>query len=325
LRSRQNPQCAELATVEFYLGRAYFQARRIFDAQNSALRAQTLRTALFGAESLPLAEVLSLLGRIAAQRNQEREALDLNQRALRIYESQSEGAPVEVVRLRRAQVSLLCAGNQLDEGARRCRSALELAQQVLGAEHPEVVLCLEQLGSIYEGMGQHKFAQAFELYQQALELGELSLGADHPVVLFVLKDLVRICRRAGQMDASEEFAQRYNTHVQIGTFDHSVAAALTLNNLGYALWEKGEYGKAEPLLLQALEICQRQLGQDHPDTATSLNNLAELYKSQGRYEAAEPLFVRSIEIAEKVLGLNHPNTQLYMRNLESMRQKMRSL
>jgi tetratricopeptide (TPR) repeat protein len=319
--SVQNPQRAEVATVEFYLARAYFQAGQIFDAQNAAVRSQSLRTALFGAESLPVAEVLSLLGQIAAHRNQEPDAIALTEQALRIYERQSEGSPLELVKLKRAQVALLCRVNQLDAGARLGREALVLAQTELGAEHPEVILAMEQLGSIYEGMGKHKFDQAVELYQRALELGELSLGADHPLVLFVLKDLARICRRMGQMDPAEEFAQRHNANVQIGTFDNTVAAARGMSNLAYSLWQKGEYGKAEPLWVRSLSIYEQQLGARHPDTASSLNNLAGLYESQGRYSEAEPLYVRSIAIAEKALGIDHPHTQIYRQNLESLRQK----
>ena len=50
-----------------------------------------------------------------------------------------------------------------------------------------------------------------------------------------------------------------------------------LNNLG-RLYEKiGDYAKAEPLHKEALEICQKVLGREDPDTALSLNNLAVLY------------------------------------------------
>ena len=54
--------------------------------------------------------------------------------------------------------------------------------------------------------------------------------------------------------------------------------------------------QAEPLYLQALEIRKAQLGDRHPDTATSLNNLAALYESQGRYGEAEPLYLQALEI-----------------------------
>ena len=44
----------------------------------------------------------------------------------------------------------------------------------------------------------------------------------------------------------------------------------------------GGYAKAEPLYRRALAICEKALGREHPDTATSLNNLAQLYRTDGR-------------------------------------------
>ncbi len=46
---------------------------------------------------------------------------------------------------------------------------------------------------------------------------------------------------------------------------------------------QGEYQKAEPLYLEALNISKKILGDEHPDTASSYNNLAILYKAQGEY------------------------------------------
>ncbi|MEZ4511599.1 MAG: tetratricopeptide repeat protein [Chloroflexota bacterium] len=42
-----------------------------------------------------------------------------------------------------------------------------------------------------------------------------------------------------------------------------------------------EYEAARPLLERALAICERELGADHPDTATSLINLGSLLYEQG--------------------------------------------
>ena len=43
--------------------------------------------------------------------------------------------------------------------------------------------------------------------------------------------------------------------------------------------EKGEYEKAEPLLLEWKEVLRKAVGEEHPSYATSLNNLGDLYKN----------------------------------------------
>jgi tetratricopeptide (TPR) repeat protein len=86
------------------------------------------------------------------------------------------------------------------------------------------------------------------------------------------------------------------------------------NNLAGLYESQGRYGEAELLHLQALQIRQAQLGEDHPSTASSLNNLAELYKSQGRHGEAEPLYLQALEIFRQILAENHPNTQMVLNN-----------
>jgi len=81
---------------------------------------------------------------------------------------------------------------------------------------------------------------------------------------------------------------------------------------------KGDYRSAEPLHRRALEISEKILGPEHPDTALILNNLGLLLRSKGDYDGAEPLLSRALEISEKVLGPEHPDTALSLSNLAGL-------
>ncbi|MEH2360782.1 tetratricopeptide repeat protein, partial [Nostoc sp.] len=52
--------------------------------------------------------------------------------------------------------------------------------------------------------------------------------------------------------------------------------ATSLNNLAALYRSQGRYSEAEPLYIQALDICEQRLGVDHPNTITIRNNLAYL-------------------------------------------------
>lgn len=85
-----------------------------------------------------------------------------------------------------------------------------------------------------------------------------------------------------------------------------------LSDIGIAFENTGCLREAEPLHAKVLEIRERQLGKDHPETLQSLNDLAILYKNQGRYAEAEPLYKRALEI------LNDPDdfdTAVLLNNL----------
>jgi tetratricopeptide (TPR) repeat protein len=52
--------------------------------------------------------------------------------------------------------------------------------------------------------------------------------------------------------------------------------AASLNNLALLYKSQGRYSEAEPLYIQALDICERRLGANHPNTVTTRDNLAYL-------------------------------------------------
>jgi tetratricopeptide (TPR) repeat protein len=92
--------------------------------------------------------------------------------------------------------------------------------------------------------------------------------------------------------------------------------------LAYLYSSQGRYEEAEPLYEQALELSQRNLGENHPDVANSLNNLAGLYYSLADNTKAEPLYLQALELCERVLGENHPNTITIRKNLKRLRATM---
>ena len=70
--------------------------------------------------------------------------------------------------------------------------------------------------------------------------------------------------------------------------------------------------------MRSLSIREKQLGENHPDVATSLNNLAALYRNQGKYNEAEPLLLRCLKIVRKTLGENHPDFVQSLTNLAGL-------
>jgi tetratricopeptide (TPR) repeat protein len=69
---------------------------------------------------------------------------------------------------------------------------------------------------------------------------------------------------------------------------------------------KGRHAEAEQLYQKVLQLREKVLGKEHPDTLTTMNNLAELYRLQGRHAEAEQLHQKALQLREKVLGKEHP-------------------
>ena len=78
--------------------------------------------------------------------------------------------------------------------------------------------------------------------------------------------------------------------------------AITLSQLGTAVWHRGDFARAKALQEQALAIREKRLGRDSTEVASSLHNLGTLNWSQGNYAEARRLLERALVIRKKTLG-----------------------
>jgi tetratricopeptide (TPR) repeat protein len=107
-------------------------------------------------------------------------------------------------------------------------------------------------------------------------------------------------------------------------YNGNIPATLAGWNWGQGnLEEQGRYSEAEPLYRDALALCKRLLGEEHPSVAVSLNNLAGLYANQGQFEKAAPLLEQALRVVRQLLGEEHPSTQILEQNLEWVQAAMR--
>ena len=194
--------------------------------------------------------------------------------------------------------------------------ALDLYEQQLGANHPDVATTLNYLALLYASQG--KYSEAEPLCQRALSIRECELGADHPDVATSLNNLAELYREQGKYsNAKPLYLRSLEIRENKLGADHP-DTAVSLNNLALLYYFQGNYSEAENLYIRSLTIMERQLGKEHLDIATSLNNLGGLYKSQGKYSEAEHIFVRSLEILERQLGEDHPDVASSLNNLGSL-------
>ncbi|MEX1376209.1 MAG: tetratricopeptide repeat protein [Eubacteriales bacterium] len=82
----------------------------------------------------------------------------------------------------------------------------------------------------------------------------------------------------------------------------------------------GEYSQSLKHYNLALEIKEKVLGKEHPNTATTYNNIAGVYQAKGDYDTALRYFDKALEISEIVLGKEHPDTATTYNNLAGVYQ-----
>lgn len=87
--------------------------------------------------------------------------------------------------------------------------------------------------------------------------------------------------------------------------------------VGMVQFTQGYYTEVLSNYMRGMDIYEKVLGREHPDTAKLYNNIAILYDVQGDYENALKYHMQALAIIEKVLGREHPDTASSYNNLAS--------
>jgi tetratricopeptide (TPR) repeat protein/transcriptional regulator with XRE-family HTH domain len=194
--------------------------------------------------------------------------------------------------------------------------ALQIREQALGPDHPEVAAVLNRLA--YLSLNQSRYTEAEALFERALQIWKQTLGPEHPETVVAFHNLGTLFLNQGRYTEAEALFERTLQiwKQTLGPEHPKVAAALY--NLADLYREQGKYEAAEPLFLHALRIWEQAWGPEDTDVAYALCGLAELSREVGNYEAAESFFRRALRIREQWLGSEHPRVAELLHGLAAL-------
>jgi tetratricopeptide (TPR) repeat protein len=217
---------------------------------------------------------------------------------------------------------------------------LQLQEDALGTESPEVASTLLVLGELYAKEGKSDEAVAF--YRRALNifeglnssiysgekaetqrrLDELLKTEVPQAETLQMRDGQPVKRHYTGTDEITDMEIQLGLMKQTAGEDH-IAVANCYTQLASLYCRKKAFDKMEPLLKEALRIRERRLGSNDLSVATALKNLAMFYASQKQDRVAEPLLKRALAIREQNLGRSHGTVEetraLYIKLLEGLR------
>ncbi|MEM8962726.1 MAG: serine/threonine-protein kinase [Acidobacteriota bacterium] len=224
--------------------------------------------------------------------------------------------------------------------------ALELRQQQLGDDHPEVAALLAELGRLRLAEGD--FAAAEALTTEALAWRQEHLGDEHADTGRSLFNLAILRHRQGELDEAERLypraigiLRRAGVGADLLSQALSGQAALERDRIRYAeaerlqrealealvadrgpapdpsvvrlrtglgtlLRRQGNFAAAEVEYRAALEALRALYPDDHPDTAVTLSHLSSVAARQGRYDEADTLLEEAFQLRLERLGERHP-------------------
>jgi tetratricopeptide (TPR) repeat protein len=194
----------------------------------------------------------------------------------------------------------------LTRARRILQEALDLAQKILGPEHPGTLSAKSNLATILEAQGE--LLQAQESYEEVLEAEIRVLSPMHPSKLVTKGNLARLLKVQGELlQAREIYEEILEAEVRVRGSEHSETLT-TKTNLAGVLKAQGELSQAREIYEAVLEAEIRVLGPEHPTTLNTNHLLAHVLEEQGELSQAREMLEEVLEAETRVQGPEHPDT-----------------
>jgi len=148
-------------------------------------------------------------------------------------------------------------------------------------------------------------AQRVQLQRTRLERDRATRITDFMTGMFQVSDP---SEAHGNTITAREILNKASKDIGTGLAKDPEAQAQMMQVMGDVYGGLGLFSQAQTLHQQSMEIRQRVLGPDHPDTLESMDHSAADLDALGHYAEAEKLERKTVDISRRVLGPEHPDT-----------------
>lgn len=256
---------------------------------------------------------LHLLGTLLTEKGDLGEAEAVMRRALEEYQgNRFEGdvrpedretleCTMHLAQLLRQKVADL--SDEDDEIETLYRQALTGFETLLGAEHPDTLMCMDELVTVLFNKGQYDGCEV--LLRRLLERQEKVLGLEQPATLRSLHNLGCLLIDTDDKASAEALFRRALTGEQKNLSAEDPTTLRTVHMLSILLCKKGDNDEAAALYRHGLENLEKALESDHRETIKIVDDYCALLTQQGDSNSAIDLFQRTLTWVKNVLGPDH--------------------
>ena len=200
----------------------------------------------------------------------------------------------------------LVTGRLTGPAARYWTTLAEAGERVLGRDHPDTLVAVQQVADAYLAAGQP--AEAVPVFQRVLADQAQALGPGHPSTVAARRNLGRALAAAGQPgDAVTILESAASDYERACGADHPDTLGAH-DDLAAAYRAAGQFANAIRLGRRTLAIRERVQGPQHPETMTTRQQLGDASLADGHLKDALSHYQRTLADRERVLGADHPAT-----------------
>lgn len=269
-------------------------------AEATLRRILALDTKQNGLKSNAVASDLVSLGHLFISKQDFPGAQDSFLQALTIYQLLNEDHLIPKVVRSLSTVARL--ENNPDLADSLLAHAIESLQATPDRYASQIGMLLDDRSNLAASRGD--FMSAINYLQEVVAIDERLLGQDSPSVVANLSDLSSLYIEEGDIGQAEHFAQGALEIVQTSNKDSAKhMESGTLATVARVYEKQKRFPEAEAALLRAIDVINKERGEDYPSIANYTLRLAELFEAEQKYPDAEVQFHRTIALAEKDQGV----------------------
>jgi tetratricopeptide (TPR) repeat protein len=210
-----------------------------------------------------------------------------------------------------------------------CREIVQVHEAGLGPNHPDTLVCKNNLAVEHVKAGNPK--EAIRIWQDILPIQQSDPGPDHLDTLTTAANLGWAYFRGGDAGKASALLEQVWDKRQVLLGPDHPDTLTSMLHLGIAYVRAGKNARAIDLLEQSVKLHRARFGPSHMDTTHSMSTLAFAYLQSGRVREAVELAERVLAQQQTSLGSAHPdtlNTQSFLAGAylrDGNRERFRSL
>jgi tetratricopeptide (TPR) repeat protein len=194
---------------------------------------------------------------------------------------------------------------EYEEAIKFYGKTIEIQQQSLPPNHPQMATAHSNIGVVYHRMGD--YPKALSCYEKALAIWQQSLPRNHPQMATAHSNIGVVYHRMGDYPKALSCYEKALAISQQSLPRNHPSLALSCNNIGVVYIDMGNYPKALTYYEKTLGIQQQSLPPNHPSLASAYNNIGNVYYKMGDYPKALSCYEKALKIKQQTLPPNHPS------------------
>ncbi|CAF1490816.1 unnamed protein product [Rotaria sp. Silwood1] len=191
-----------------------------------------------------------------------------------------------------------------DEALKFYQQSLEIRQNILSQNHPDLADTYTSIGLLHDNMGE--YSKALDFYQKSLHIWKNIIPSNHSKLASIYNNIATIYMTIKEYSKALEYYEHSLKNEKKSLPLNYSNLTITSGNIGFMYKKLTQYTKALEFFHKALKTSQNVPNLSRPWLANIYNNIALLHKNMSDYSKALEFYHKMLEFQQGFITSKHP-------------------